>query len=445
MAANIILLSGGPGLFQKGDVEHDGSWANYVTAPLLMTDTPATNKEFMDGHEVWWFVHRPSYDARWIDDLLRNKTETDRVKGLGATDYVDLLRKRAKERGWNLRFIHDAAKLWTLLATFKEPIEKFMYWGHARNDLWLTLSHSATTPTRPDVADVVKVSDIADAIKADPDLPNRFRGSTASRKHQFIGCNTTDFAREWSKQLKVHAQGVTGKVDFKGIHAGGGVPSFVDTADVHTFDATGTETGTGTKWGGGAPSRRPRVLIDPGHGGCDDVGRSSAFGGRGAQGTLEKEVTLDVARRVAARLGGDAQLTRTGDQNLPLHARAQQAARAGADVFVSIHADSGRADGQGGETWVHPEAGADSRALALGIQRSLDRLGGRYGGSGSTLEGRMAVLSPAMLGARASACLVEIDNLSSARGEQRLRDPGYRHAVGDAIAGAIRAHLERSR
>jgi V8-like Glu-specific endopeptidase len=175
------------------------------------------------------------------------------------------------------------------------------------------------------------------------------------------------------------------------------------------------------------------------------VGRSSAFGGRGAHGTLEKEVTLDVARRVAARLGGEAQLTRTSDQNLPLRARAQQAARAGADVFVSLHADSGRADAQGGETWVHPEAGADSRALALGIQRSLDRLGGRYGGSGSTLEGRMAVLSPAVLGARASACLVEIDNLSSARGEQRLRDPAYRQAVGDAIAGAIRSHLDRSR
>jgi N-acetylmuramoyl-L-alanine amidase len=73
----------------------------------------------------------------------------------------------------------------------------------------------------------------------------------------------------------------------------------------------------------------------------------------GARGTLEKDVTLDIARHVVARLGGIAALTRTGDHNLTLGARAQHAERGGADVFVSIHANSGPPEASGPETFVH--------------------------------------------------------------------------------------------
>jgi hypothetical protein len=37
---NLVLVSGGPGLYDDRDVEHDKSWANYVTPPLLLSDTP---------------------------------------------------------------------------------------------------------------------------------------------------------------------------------------------------------------------------------------------------------------------------------------------------------------------------------------------------------------------------------------------------------------------
>jgi|JI10StandDraft_1071094.scaffolds.fasta_scaffold00795_31 N-acetyl-anhydromuramyl-L-alanine amidase AmpD len=184
----------------------------------------------------------------------------------------------------------------------------------------------------------------------------------------------------------------------------------------------------------------PRIVIDPGHGGDHDHGRSSALGARGAGGLLEKHVTLDVARHVVAGLGGGATLTRSGDRNLSLRERAGQAS--GADVFVSIHANQGPPAARGAETWIHPDAAGGSRALAASIQGALERLDGRYGG-GDARAAAMAVLAPAVIGRRTDACLVEVDYLTNPDGAARLGDPAQRQVIGHAIAAAIRAHVDR--
>jgi N-acetylmuramoyl-L-alanine amidase len=92
-----------------------------------------------------------------------------------------------------------------------------------------------------------------------------------------------------------------------------------------------------------APSRtRPLMLkkvivIDAGHGGKDP----GAAGGRG----VEKDVTLAAALALKDRLerGGRYQvvLTRASDVYVPLENRVQIARRADADLFISLHADSG--------------------------------------------------------------------------------------------------------
>lgn len=181
-----------------------------------------------------------------------------------------------------------------------------------------------------------------------------------------------------------------------------------------------------------------RIVIDAGHGGEANLGKSTAWGSRGPAGTLEKDVTLEVARQVVARLGGLGSLTRNGDHNLSLRQRAAQAA--GASVFVSLHANSGPAGRGGPETFVHPSAGSSSRALAHHIQQALLGHSG-YGGQGAPVAAELALLSPEVLGAGTAACLVELDYLSHEQGEARLRDPGQRAALGAAIAGAIRHHL----
>jgi len=89
------------------------------------------------------------------------------------------------------------------------------------------------------------------------------------------------------------------------------------------------------------PGRKPRpprlLMIDPGHGGRDP-------GAIGISGTHEKDVTLDIARRMADALSGQpgitVKLTRDEDIFLPLEERVKIGRQAETDLFLSIHADS---------------------------------------------------------------------------------------------------------
>src|SRR5262245_24868223 len=106
------------------------------------------------------------------------------------------------------------------------------------------------------------------------------------------------------------------------------------------------------------------IVIDPGHGGTQAVGHSTPYGARGMRNTFEKDVNMDVARHIVRHLGSDAMLTRMGDENLSLSARARRAAQVGAGAFVSIHSNEGPRGAAGPEVWVHDRAGPDSIALA---------------------------------------------------------------------------------
>lgn len=85
--------------------------------------------------------------------------------------------------------------------------------------------------------------------------------------------------------------------------------------------------------------RAPRLLmIDPGHGGHDP-------GAIGLSGTQEKDITLDIARRMSAIIAQKeasvtAKMTRDDDIFLPLGERVKMGVASRADLFVSIHADS---------------------------------------------------------------------------------------------------------
>ncbi len=89
---------------------------------------------------------------------------------------------------------------------------------------------------------------------------------------------------------------------------------------------------------GAERERFDTVVIDAGHGGDD-------HGARGPGGLLEKELVLDVARRLAARLEAHdlrVVLTRSDDRFVPLEQRTAIANDARGDLFVSIHANAAR-------------------------------------------------------------------------------------------------------
>ena len=107
---------------------------------------------------------------------------------------------------------------------------------------------------------------------------------------------------------------------------------------------------------------RPVVIaVDAGHGGDDP-------GARGKGGTLEKIVTLEIAKDLAkmidAQPGMHAVLTRSGDYFVPLQKRFQIAREHKADLFVSIHANScpDFCDARGASVWVLSPNGKQSEA-----------------------------------------------------------------------------------
>ncbi len=93
--------------------------------------------------------------------------------------------------------------------------------------------------------------------------------------------------------------------------------------------------------------RSTLVVLDPGHGGRDK-------GAVSPRKVYEKLMTYDIAKRVRTHLrkqGLRVEFTRNGDQFVSLSGRCRKAAALGADLFISIHADSAgnnrTADGAG--------------------------------------------------------------------------------------------------
>ncbi len=123
-------------------------------------------------------------------------------------------------------------------------------------------------------------------------------------------------------------------------------------------------------------ARLVTIALDPGHGGEDP-------GAVGRSGSLEKNVTLSIARRLKARIDAEPSmrsvLTRDDDIFIPLHQRVQKARRVQADLFVSIHADAFvKPTARGSSVFVLSENGASSSAARWLAQRenAADLIGG---------------------------------------------------------------------
>jgi len=118
------------------------------------------------------------------------------------------------------------------------------------------------------------------------------------------------------------------------------------------------------------------VAIDAGHGGKDP-------GAMGRGGTREKDVVLQIAKRLAARIDAEpgmrAYLTRDGDYFLALRQRMDRARARRADLFVSIHADAFKnRRARGSSVYVLSTKGATDEAARWLAERenSADLVGG---------------------------------------------------------------------
>jgi N-acetylmuramoyl-L-alanine amidase len=183
------------------------------------------------------------------------------------------------------------------------------------------------------------------------------------------------------------------------------------------------------------------VIIDPGHGGIDPGAKSKT-------GILEKDLVLEIAKKLETRLNSYSiytVLTRTEDTDLApevkgplitrkredLNRRAKMAQDHGADLLVSIHANSfSQSRWSGAQTFYYP--GDDlGKVLAISIQ---DRLVQDLGPNNRKAKaGDFRILRES----KVPSAMVEVGFLSNPKEAELLSDPLYQDRLADAIAMGI--------
>jgi N-acetylmuramoyl-L-alanine amidase len=224
-------------------------------------------------------------------------------------------------------------------------------------------------------------------------------------------------------------------------------------------------------------SRDLVIAIDAGHGGEDP-------GAIGRKGTYEKDIALQIARRLAQEIdrepGMRAVLTRDGDYFLSLQQRVAIARKHRADLFVSIHADAFKnPNARGSSVYVlSPKGATDEAARWLAARENaadlvggvslddkddmlasvlldlsqnasigaslevgdfvLNRLGGVNRLHKSTVQqaGFVVLKAPDI-----PSILVETAFISNTEEEQRLRDGRYQSQLAQALMAGVREYF----
>jgi N-acetylmuramoyl-L-alanine amidase len=211
-----------------------------------------------------------------------------------------------------------------------------------------------------------------------------------------------------------------------------------------------------------------RIVIDPGHGGHDP--------GAQANGVSEAELVLDVSKRLEALLlaqpGVEVVLTRRTNEFIPLEERTAIANREGADLFLSIHANSSpQRDTRGVETYFlnfasNPQAEVvaarenassvqamgglpqlvkaitlnnkltESRELATLVQSSLMR---RLSVQNKAIKDLGVKQAPfvVLIGAQMPSVLAEISFLTNKAEASLLKQDAYRQRIAQALCDAV--------
>jgi N-acetylmuramoyl-L-alanine amidase len=220
-----------------------------------------------------------------------------------------------------------------------------------------------------------------------------------------------------------------------------------------------------------------RILVDPGHGGDDPGARRT--------GIKEKEIVLDVGRRVASALnaapGFEARLSRDDDRRIPLRDRMPLAEKYEADAFISIHVNAAkRKDAYGVEVFFLSMGGASDQAskelarleneadpeyvvtedsLLQGIPFSFDlRQSDTLLRSSRLAESVLVSFEASQLAAsrgvkqagfavlksfQVPSALIEIGFLSNPAEARRLKDPKHRQKLADCIVRGTIEYFER--
>ncbi|MER3412887.1 MAG: hypothetical protein C4341_01370 [Armatimonadota bacterium] len=185
------------------------------------------------------------------------------------------------------------------------------------------------------------------------------------------------------------------------------------------------------------------LFVDAGHGG-KDTGTQFTL----PDGTVvrEKEIVLPIAQMVSQKLSSDGAttiLTRDGDFDPGLYARAEMANSSGAHFFLSIHVNSNKVvDSMSGTFVYYHDNDIDSKVLADCIAAEIGKVSGlpNHGArSDYTLYPNkgLAVLRTANM----PAVLIEVAYLNHAKDRQLLMQPEFRNRIAEAIVKGLKVYL----
>src|SRR5262249_42454773 len=217
-----------------------------------------------------------------------------------------------------------------------------------------------------------------------------------------------------------------------------------------------------------------RVMLDPGHGGHD-------VGTHGPSGLLEKDVVLDVAKRLGAlleeRLGSEVLFTRSHGTVIPLQEPPQIANNRKADLFLSIHANSSPYKAVAGvETYylnfttskaaldVAARENASSERSVFELKEILQKIAlkdkidesrefashiesalfGLSSKSNPIAKNRGVKKAPfvVLIGAQMPCVLAEIGFLTNAGDEALLKKPEHRQKIAEALYKGIASYAD---
>jgi N-acetylmuramoyl-L-alanine amidase len=216
-----------------------------------------------------------------------------------------------------------------------------------------------------------------------------------------------------------------------------------------------------------------KIVIDPGHGGFDT-------GTIGPNGLLEKDLVLDVSRRLGkmleARLGAEVEYTRRDDTFIPLETRTAIANQDQADLFISVHANSSSdPDARGVETYyLNFSSSAEALEVAarenavseksihelqdlvkkIALQEKIDESREFATDVESALHSGLALKNPGLrdrgvkkapfivlIGANMPSILAEVSFVSNPGDERRLETSEFRQRIAESLYRGIAKYV----
>jgi N-acetylmuramoyl-L-alanine amidase len=183
------------------------------------------------------------------------------------------------------------------------------------------------------------------------------------------------------------------------------------------------------------------VVIDPGHGGKEK--------GAMAGGVMEKDLNLQIARKLASALakqGARTLLTRDSDQLMGLVARAQLAIDRGADFFVAVHCNSNLVpdSATGIETYFHAQE-PSPKVLAYSVHDGVCKYTGmrdRHPRSDQSLYAPGLCVLRTLSGSSIPGILLECGYVNNSADRAKLLDARYQSKLAAGIVAGLKAYVE---